>query len=141
MISDLAFLALAVWIAAISYKTRYFIIAMILVAEFCILIGIDMVWINSSLDGGEWMVVLKGYVYLAFYLLYLSARSMYLALLASIGAFYHFTIHLWGVEAYSTVMTIFCILQLTGAYIGANYEPICRRFPFANWHNYTHTSH
>ena len=138
---DYAFLALAVWIAAISYGTRYALIAMVLLADFCVFVGIDELWLASTLDGSEFGIVLKGYIYLAFYLLYLAVRSNYLAALACLGAFFHFTIHLWGIESYTPVMIVYCSLQLFGAFVGANYEHICRRFPFANWHNYHHSSH
>ena len=138
---DYLFLFLSVWIAVISSDTKYRNISLILVADFCIFLGVDEIWIASSIPGGDWFLPLKGLLYICFYLIYMSAGSIYLSVLSGLVALYHFmpvVLIPYGIEltSYTDVMMIYCILQLTGAFIGGIYEYHNRFSPYRAWHKH-----
>ena len=140
---DYLFLFISVWIAGISSGTKYRNISLILVADFCIFIGLDEIWFASSIPGGDWALPLKGLVYICFYLIYASAGSVYLSVLSGLAALYHFLPAIltpMGVElpAYTETMTIYCILQLIGAFIGGTYEHFHWHSPHIAWRKHHH---
>lgn len=129
-------------------KTRYRAISLILVADFCLFIGFDEMWIHSALPGGAWIMPYKGFIYLSFYLVYAYAGSMYLASLSALSAFFHFLLPifegygvLFGIDYYQGIMIGYCILQLLGAFTGVCHEHFNRHFPHLAWRNFTHSNH
>lgn len=143
---DHALVLLSVLIAFTAWnKNReYFLISMLLVADFCLFFGFDEILINTSYIDFDQNTVsfLKGFTYLAFYYLYLIGGSFYLAGLATLAALYHILRPGSSVAEYEIVMSIYCILQLLVAAFGAlgvTYDSFRR-----NLHNYIshyHYSH
>lgn len=130
---DHAFVLLSVLIAftAFNIKREYFLISMILVADFCFFLGFDEIWLNTGyIDLHQDLVfILKGFAYLTFFYLYLIGGSVYLGVLSVLAGFYHFTVPSVGVEHYTAIMTLYCIMQLIGAGMGVAYDAIHRDYP------------
>ena len=130
---DHAFVLLSVLIAftAFNIKREYFLISMILVADFCFFFGFDEIWINTGyIDLNQDLVfILKGFAYLTFFYLYLIGGSVYLAALSVLAGFYHFSVPSVGVGHYTAIMTLYCIMQLIGAGMGVAYDAIHRDYP------------
>lgn len=139
------FVILSVLIAFMAWKHNpsYKWVAMALVADFCIFVGIDTLWLDTAiLDISQTEVqMMKYYIYLSFFFIYLICGSVYLSILSVFAVVYHLTNPNIGEQPYLIVMTFYCILQLSGAYIGVFYEPIRKRFSHWRWYHNSHSGH
>lgn len=147
MTTDYIFVFFAVWLAMIADKTNYRVIALILVADFCVFVGIDELWLASTLPGGDWIMPYKAMIYIAFAATYAIARSNYLSVLSVVIAGYHAVYPilansngLWLFSDYTQVMTIYCLLQLIGAFIGILYGNFYRHHADRSWRGHSRHS-
>jgi len=138
---DHALVLFAVLIAFIAWKHKrdYFLISMILVADFALFFGFDEIWLHTDyiVLNQDLVFILKGFTYFAFFYLYLIGGSSYLAGLSVLAGFYHFTLPIFGVSGYSEIMTVYCIMQLFGALTGVLHDYVHRHIP----HFFSFTDH
>lgn len=139
------FIILAVLLAFVSWRQNpsYRLTTMALVADFCFFVGLSALWIDTPyLDISQpEMHTIRFYAYLSSFFVYLICNNLYLAILSIFAIIYHYTNPEMGEEPYLIVMTVYCVLQLSGTFIGVFYEPIRQRF--SHWYsNYNrHSSH
>jgi len=142
---DYLFLILSALVVLISPEGLYRRIAWVLLADFCIFIGFDEIWLASNIPGGDWMLPYKGFVYLGFFLIYGMVGSVYLSSLSAIAALYHSTstiLEPLGIPLpahdYTTIMITYCILQLLGAFTGVMYGHLHRHKLHTAWYRHHH---
>lgn len=130
---------------AIPGKSRY--IAWVLLADFCIFVGFDEIWLASSIPGGDWMLPYKAFLYIAFFLLYMLVGSLTLSIMSGLAAIYHSTATIlepMGIiipYEYSDIMTWYCIAQLLVGYIGVLYGYARRYSPYRHRRGHHHSSY
>ncbi len=143
---DQLFVLTSVIIAFTAWKCNreYFLISMILVADFALFFGFDEILIRTDyIDLNQYEVsFVKGFIYLAFYYLYLIGGSIWLAALSFIAAMYHIVDPSSSVEEYGLVMSVYCIMQLLIAWLGTRgvtYDSVRKHLPhFLSFVDYFH---
>ena len=110
------------------WDTKYRALSLVLAGDFVFFFGFEEWLLASSIEGGVWEDIFKGFVYTGLCAIYLSIKektAYWLAGLSGLIGVAHCAdpLLLLGLSThYGFVMGVYCVLQLVIFYMGVRYE-------------------